>query len=291
MFGMWIKNGPEFQELPAIRFVWLFHFHCFSSRIRHLFEQNPLVPTQDTYSCAHWTPTQSAKLAPSTSTPLARPGSGTNAAGRTHVHIQWCNRNWSRAPALHFGSEFSERNCSMMHALLVLKHLLSSWMSRRISVTCWAICYCSYPLAVGKCISHPLHYPTTLHNNNMSRDQQKQTYRSTFSKNDFFAGNCLLVYKQTISSKKNILKNLTHTSRSVFADHGSYIAGSFPLSSTHPFYRVADDFLPLSWHCCVGRLVHYFNIVSFFSLGTDILKRQAESTSEEIVSNEEGKIY
>ena len=41
-----------------------------------------------------------------------RPGSGTNAAGRTHVHIQGCKRNWSRAPALHFGSDFSERNCT-----------------------------------------------------------------------------------------------------------------------------------------------------------------------------------
>ena len=38
------KNGAEFEELPAIRFVWFCHFHCFSSRICHLFEQNPPVP-------------------------------------------------------------------------------------------------------------------------------------------------------------------------------------------------------------------------------------------------------
>ena len=30
-----------------------------------------------------------------------------------------------------------------------------------------------------------------------------------------------------------------------------------------------------------GRLVHCFNIVSFFSLGTEILKRQAGSSSED----------
>ena len=43
-----------------------------------------------------------------------RPGSWTNAAGPTHIHIQWCNRNWCRAPALHFGSDFSERNCTTL---------------------------------------------------------------------------------------------------------------------------------------------------------------------------------
>ena len=34
------------EELPAIRFVWFCQFHCFSSRICHLFEQNPPVPIQ-----------------------------------------------------------------------------------------------------------------------------------------------------------------------------------------------------------------------------------------------------
>ena len=47
MFGMWIKNGAEFEELPAIRFVWFCQFYCFSSRICHLFEQNPPVPSAD----------------------------------------------------------------------------------------------------------------------------------------------------------------------------------------------------------------------------------------------------
>ena len=46
MFGMWIKNGVEFEELPAIRFVWFCQFHCFSSRVFHLLEQNPPVPTR-----------------------------------------------------------------------------------------------------------------------------------------------------------------------------------------------------------------------------------------------------
>ena len=39
------KNGAEFEELPAIRFVWFCQFHCFLSRICHLFEQNPAVPS------------------------------------------------------------------------------------------------------------------------------------------------------------------------------------------------------------------------------------------------------
>ena len=37
--------------LPAERFVWFCQFHCFSSRICHLFEHNPPVPNaESTYS-------------------------------------------------------------------------------------------------------------------------------------------------------------------------------------------------------------------------------------------------
>eukprot|EP00117_Sycon_ciliatum_P001994 scpid107223/ scgid7416/ len=32
-----------------------------------------------------------------------------------HAQMQCCNRNWSRAPVLHFGSDFSERNWIIMH--------------------------------------------------------------------------------------------------------------------------------------------------------------------------------
>ena len=147
------------------------HKVCMAFPISPLFEQNPPpFPAESAGPYTGHIQLRSLNSDPKCWRPqLARPwrpGSGTNAAGRTHVHIQWCNGNWSRAPALHFGSEFSERNCSKMHALLVLKQLASSWMSRWISVTCWTICYWSYQLAVGKCISHPLHYPFTLHNNN-----------------------------------------------------------------------------------------------------------------------------
>ena len=51
MFGMRIKYGAEFEESPAIRFVWFCQFHCSSIRICHLFEQNPPVPSSKYVLC------------------------------------------------------------------------------------------------------------------------------------------------------------------------------------------------------------------------------------------------
>ena len=39
------QNGAEFEELPAIRFVWFCQFRCKKSRICHLFEHYPPRPT------------------------------------------------------------------------------------------------------------------------------------------------------------------------------------------------------------------------------------------------------
>ena len=48
---MWIKKWSRIRGIARHRFVWFCQFHCFSSRICHLFEHYPHTPSDRRWLC------------------------------------------------------------------------------------------------------------------------------------------------------------------------------------------------------------------------------------------------
>ena len=48
---MWIKKWSRIRVIARHRFVWFCQFHCFSSRICHLFEHYPHTPSDRRWLC------------------------------------------------------------------------------------------------------------------------------------------------------------------------------------------------------------------------------------------------
>ena len=120
-----------------------------------------LVKNYIYYSCARQNPTQSAHFGALDLHGPWRPGRGKNAAGRTHVQIQWCNRDVSRAPALHYGSDFSERNCSIQKNNGTLGHATHSnfiwWPGHCICSECT-----KNPNVCNRAVLQPFHFSRSL---------------------------------------------------------------------------------------------------------------------------------